>query len=457
MAALPNTPQRASESFLPRLFAALLGAFFGLSLLKFGNPPILMASVSVPTNAWEFVFNQSWPIAWSYGALLVITVAGVRVARWRLPAPWWLAALPLGWLLWQCLAAGQSVRPNLTGPTVAHFAACVVCFYLGLLGLSRVRHLTAFWLGLLAGFLVVLAVGWEQHFWGLEDTRRYLFTYIYHDPKDVPPEYLKRIQSNRVFSTLFYANTLAGALLLLLPPLLAFLGGLRRQFTLGARVFLLGGVTVGALGCLFWSGSKGGWLLLLLLGLLALLRLRFSKRLKLALLLVVLVGGLAGFFVKYAAFFHKGAPSVGARFGYWSAASQIAIQHPLWGTGPGTFAVPYAQIKRPEWEMARLTHNDYLEQACDSGLPGFALFTGFIVAALTVAFKRLPAADWQSFALWLGVLGFALQSLFEFGLYVPALAWPAFAFLGYLVGQDPPVPTQSSPVGPAAKPAPAPQ
>jgi hypothetical protein len=37
-------------------------------------------------------------------------------------------------------------------------------------------------------------------------------------------------------------------------------------------------------------------------------------------------------------------------------------------------------------------------------------------------------------AIWLGVLGWSLQSLVEFGLYIPALAWPAFAFLGWLLG-----------------------
>jgi len=31
-------------------------------------------------------------------------------------------------------------------------------------------------------------------------------------------------------------------------------------------------------------------------------------------------------------------------------------------------------------------------------------------------------------------LGWALQSLLEFGLYIPALAWSAFALLGWLVG-----------------------
>ena len=37
------------------------------------------------------------------------------------------------------------------------------------------------------------------------------------------------------------------------------------------------------------------------------------------------------------------------------------------------------------------------------------------------------------FALWLGMLGWALQGLLEFGLYLPALAWPAFTFMGLLL------------------------
>jgi hypothetical protein len=47
------------------------------------------------------------------------------------------------------------------------------------------------------------------------------------------------------------------------------------------------------------------------------------------------------------------------------------------------------------------------------------------------------ADDWQTFAVWLGLLGWSLQSCVEFGLYLPALAWPAFAFLGWLLGIRP--------------------
>ena len=141
--------------------------------------------------------------------------------------------------------------------------------------------------------------------------------------------------------------------------------------TAAARWFLIGLVGMAGLACLYWSGSKGGWLLMLMLGLVALLRLPFNQRLKVVLVTGVLLVGLAGFFWRYAGFFQKGATSVSARFDYWRAAVQTAKDKPLFGTGPGTFAIAYQKIKRPESEMARLVHNDYLEQASDSGLVGF--------------------------------------------------------------------------------------
>ena len=258
--------------------------------------------------------------------------------------------------------------------------------------------------------------------------------------KVVPPDYLKRMSSDRIFSTLLYPNVLAGALLLLLPPALAALWQLRGVLTPAARWFLIGLVGTAGLACLYWSGSKGGWLLMLLLGLVALLRLPFSQRLKVVLVTGVVVTGLAGFFVRHASFFRKGATSVSARFDYWQAAVHTAKDKPLLGTGPGAFGIAYEQIKRPESEMAWLVHNDYLEQACDSGLVGALAYVVFIAGALALTFPRPGRApttqteDWLTFAVWLGVLGWSLQGFIEFGLYIPALAWPAFTFLGWLLG-----------------------
>lgn len=440
------------------LFAATFGGFLGLALLKFGNPPIMERFTTTPTNLYEFILGSPWPIAWAYRLLGAVALLSFFVAGRNNPAPLWLLLLPAFWLGWQLLATIETVAPRLSNPTLAHFLACVVCFYIGCFALSRVSRSGWFWTGLLCGFVLVLAAGWEQRFGGLEATRKYFFLYIYPQAKEVPPEYLKKLSSNRIFSTLFYPNALAGALLLLLPPTLGLLWKVRQAFTPAARWFLAVLIAGPALACLYWSGSKGGWLLMLTLGVVAFLWMPFGRRYKTILIVALLLLGGAGFVAKYAGFFRKGATSVVARFDYWHAALAITVAHPLIGSGPGTFAVTYEQIKRPEAEMSRLVHNDYLEQACESGFPGFLAYTGFVIGALIwsaprrlgdtsqQADKTLKAAptakggpdlqtDWLAFSVWLGLLGWAMQSLFEFDLYLPALAWPAFSLLGWSVGR----------------------
>jgi putative inorganic carbon (HCO3(-)) transporter len=433
----------AQEGVLPGAFAGLFGVFLGLALLKFGNPVILEKQIHWPEGLLTWMI-ASWPVVVGHWLLAGVLVMGLMVARWRVDAPRWLVALPLAWLIWEALAATQTVNAALTRATLAHFATCVVCFYLGLFALGRVCRLGLFWAGLLAGFALVLVSGFEQHFGGLAETRRYVYLYN-PDGAGVPKEFLERLQSNRIFATLLYPNALAGVILMLLPVALAVIGSLKTQFTRGARWFSMALAGGAALACLYWSGSKGGWLLILLTGLVAALFLPVKRRFKLVLVGTALALGLAGFFVKYSAYFKKGAPSVGARFDYWTAAGQIIADRPVFGTGPGTFAVAYAKVKKPEWEMARLTHNDYLEQASDSGLPGMVLYTALIVGTLVFAMRR-NNGDWVRRAVWLGLLGWALQSLMEFGLYIPAVAWPAFAFMGWLLGRG----SNPSTVGPPA-------
>jgi hypothetical protein len=192
----------------PGLFGALFGAFLGLALLKFGNPPIMEKWVTAPTNAYEFVLNSPWPINWAYWLFGVVVVLGLLSARW--PADLmkgeksmrWLMALPLAWLLWQALATGRSIDARLSDPTLLHFVMCVACFYLGFLSL-RANSFGVFWIGLVCGLGLVLFSGWEQHFGGLEETRRYFFQYLYPKMPVVSPEYLKKMSSNRIFATIF--------------------------------------------------------------------------------------------------------------------------------------------------------------------------------------------------------------------------------------------------------------
>jgi O-antigen ligase len=390
--------------------------------------------VTPPTNGYEWVIS-TWPTNIGYWLLAGVVMAGLFVIRVQSCAPRWLLGLPLAWLVWQFISATQTVDAELTRVTLKHFVACAVCFYLGLLCLNREGAATFFLWPLAVAFALVMAVGLHQHFGGLRETREYFLTYIYPTMQEVPPEYLKKLSSDRIFSTVFYPNALAGAILLLSPPLLTWIWQARERFTVGARAFLCGVFSVGALVCLYWSGSKGGWLLALASGLIVLLNQNLPKRLKLSLVCAVILLGGAGFVWKYAGFFQRGATSVVARFDYAEAAWKTAIAKPILGSGPGTFGVVYAAIKRPESEMARLTHNDYLQQASDSGFPGLVAYTLFIGGMLWAGYM-----DWRSdrsplrLGLWVGLLAWALQAFGEFTLYVPSLAWTAFGFAGWLLG-----------------------
>ena len=148
----------------------------------------------------------------------------------------------------------------------------------------------------------------------------------------------------------------------------------------------------------------------------------------------ILLIGLGIFAVRFHSYFAAGATSVGARFDYWRAAVQTTFKNPLLGTGPGTFQRPYAQIKSPDAEMARLAHNDYLEQFSDSGIVGGIFYGAWIVLSLLAIGRRVwRSGDPASFAIFLGVFAWFIQGFGEFSLYVPALAWTAFTLLGFLL------------------------
>ncbi len=407
----------------------------GLTLVKFGNAVLLEKLITRPNGGFEWLLN-SWPLNIAYVVLLFVAFAGFAVANWKTSAPTALALLPLAWLAWEILATTQSQSMQISMPTLLHFAACVLCFYLGLLSLGPNCVPRAFWPGIILGFSIAVASGLHQHFGGLEEARRYWETYIYPTLTVFPPGLIKKMHSDRVFGTLFYPNTLAQVILMLLPPVLCAIWSAGRLFTAAARAFLMAVPALGALGCLYWTGSKGGWLIMLITAVVGSFFLPVKNSVRLTAISLVLVAGLSGFTIKHLAYFKKGAPSAEARFDYWRAAVQTTLENPLFGTGPGTFAQAYEKRKKPESEMARLTHNDYLQQASDSGIPAALLYAIMVVGTLAWTFRHARLReDWVRLGVWLGLLGWALQSLMEFGLYIPAVGWVAFALMGWLLSQ----------------------
>lgn len=428
-----SQPTHLSET----VFGLAAGIFLGVTVLKFPNPGLLDRHTEPPKDFWEFMF-QPWPLAWGYGALVVLMLIwtwmwlGQNDKRMRLP---WLAGLPLVWFGWQGLAALGSISPVATRITVTHFTTVVLGYLLGCFGLARVRAMNWFWAPLLGGFVLVLWLGFNQHYGGLEATRQYVFALPGWE--HLPAEQIKRLKSDRIFSTLFYPNALAGAILLLLPPLTVWLWQRGRGWPHVVRMVAAGLLVYTALGCLFWTGSKAGWLIAIVLLAVVLWQTALPARAKPWVLGLVVALGLVGFGVRFAPYFSKGATSVGARMEYWKAAAVTAWRHPLLGTGPGTFSINYRNLKPPEAEMAQLTHNDYLQQACDSGIPGAVILMVFVFGSL-VRLRPTLAEDPLRFAVWLGLWGWALQGAVEFGLYLPAISWPAFWLLGWLWGVTPP-------------------
>jgi len=426
----------------PPVFAGLAGLFFFLVIIKFGSPVILDRYFEAPKDLTTAIY-YSWPPHWGAWLFVPVAVAGLFAIEWNRAKPHWILMLPLIWLGWEFVSAAQTASPALTKMTLTHFAVCVSLFYLGLFARKGMSNPWPVWAGMGLGLCWAMRAGMEQHFGGLEATRKML---LYSpglsgvNPKVLAdPEYLKRIADNRIFGTFGgYPNSLAGGLVLLLPLALVFVWRLTPKVGDSIRVLfvlILGGC---GLGCLYWSGSKAGWLVALAVGLAALSHSALPLKWKRWLICGVLVVGVTGFACKYAGYFQKERNSAGARFAYWRAALIVIHRHPWLGTGPGTFQIPYAEIKRPADEMARLCHNDYLEQGTDSGIFGFISYTGMVFTFLLFLYRytthKIPL-DWLNFALWLGVFGLCLHGFVEFHLYVPALSWPLFFLCGWLISR----------------------
>lgn len=442
------------------LYALIFGLFLGLCLWKFGNPVILDHKISSPASLSEF-WLEPWPLHWAQWILFPLVAVGAVLviqhkSRWS--AGRWLWLLPLAWLSWQLLSAAHTVDRGLTAVTLWQFSGCVACYFLGSFLLARKKLLPWLLAGTLAAFTYCLIRAVDQRVFEYPRAHQRLVEGEHCGWTNYPPEtvasmkrdsiiittngtemanpiLMAKLENGRVSGTLVYPNALAGVILLLWPVSLALSFKGTRELKKPIRFAAMSlAVFLGA-AAFYFSGSKLGWLLGMGVVGLFLLRLKWPVRLKLATVAAVLVLGLGIFAIRFHHYFAQGATSASARLDYWRAAVETTRANPVWGTGPGTFQRPYAQIKSPDSEMARLTHNDYLEQFSDSGIVGGLMYLLWIGTALVSAAKIVwNREDIVSVAIFAGVVGWFAQGVGEFSLYIPALAWTAFTLLGFLVG-----------------------
>jgi O-antigen ligase len=444
-----------------KVYTLAFGLFLGLCLWKFGNPVILDHKIVAPVTPGEFL-SEPWPLHWANWILLPLAGLGAWLViqekiAWKQSK--WLWVLPLAWLGWQFISATQTVDADLTRATLWQFAGCVACYFLGALVFAREQLWRWLMPGLLAAFAFCLVRGIDQHVFEFPQNYQMLVEGERNGWTNFPPEavaqmkadniiiltngadmanpaMLDKFKKGRAAGTLVYPNALAGIILLLWPLALALAFGTTKKLKPPIRLAAIGLTIFLGGAAFFWSGSKLGWLLGIAIAGLYLLRLGWPRKLKLLAIALMLVAGLGIFAVRFHSYFSAGATSVGARFDYWRAAVQTTAAKPVFGSGPGTFQRPYAQIKSPEAEMARLAHNDYLEQFSDSGVVGGLTYAAWIFLALASGKKIWRSGSAVSFAILAGLIGWFAQSFGEFGLFIPALAWTAFTLLGCVIGQN---------------------
>ena len=108
----------------------------------------------------------------------------------------------------------------------------------------------------------------------------------------------------------------------------------------------------------------------------------------------------------------------------------ILRDHPLTGTGIGSFATAFPQYQTvpgdPVWDHA---HNDYAEGLAETGVIGGVLIFGALTIFLKRTFRSLGAGPknvvgWMQLGAAVGVLGILIHSFFDFNLRMPAnAAW----------------------------------
>lgn len=125
-----------------------------------------------------------------------------------------------------------------------------------------------------------------------------------------------------------------------------------------------------------------------------------------------------------------------ARITIWREASGIVKDYPVVGTGLGTFGIAFRRFQTAAVELfINHAHNDYLEVATDTGIPGAALlFLPIFGLLVKMILAYIKARDPYRRSVLLGCIGgtaaLLIHSVMDFNLQVPANALIFSVILG---------------------------
>jgi heme/copper-type cytochrome/quinol oxidase subunit 3 len=125
--------------------------------------------------------------------------------------------------------------------------------------------------------------------------------------------------------------------------------------------------------------------------------------------------------------------SSNSRGNYWRVAWEEWLEHPLTGTGAGTFQYTWLE-HRPELSGVKQVHNVYLEQGTETGILAFLALMGFATLLAAYAARAAWRATGERRVLLAGLTGavvvYLVSSALEWHWYIP----PSTIFFFILAG-----------------------
>lgn len=245
-----------------------------------------------------------------------------------------------------------------------------------------------------------------------------------------------------IFGPYVNRNHYAGAMEMLFP--FALIGALRPTLENAKRIVLAFAALL-MLASVFLSGSRGGFLSIVLqmifLGVLLFWR---SRRVGLVLTvtLAFVVTGAFGTWLGSDRLIGKlgDMKNQQAGFGRVEIAKdslKMLEQRPWTGWGLGNFPVVYPRFRTFATDLyVNEAHNDFVQLLTETGLLGFAVGLFFLAVVFRRGFRQLRRSDytsWRTAALAAslgGIVGIVIHSLFDFNLQIPANAMLFYVLCG---------------------------
>lgn len=134
--------------------------------------------------------------------------------------------------------------------------------------------------------------------------------------------------------------------------------------------------------------------------------------------------------------------SLGGRTAMWGSTARMIVDHPIFGTGPGSWQWFHLKYRNPQIQShAEYAHNDILNLASDYGLIGF----GLVAAAIICFFRhvalltgRKNSSEQRAFAIGaaIAVITILVHSWFDFNLHILANALLLVTLMGFTVAME---------------------